>query len=146
MDLFEVYKRARIDREVTDEAAKHAYKVLQAVTMKLVEAMGALRPRLKQLTTEDGVSMHLRRHVGVSCTEGNREETREWLIEETGDDEPYIEEVVSKKALTEFISEKVKSEELDEDDFPDFLKVNLHPSVSVLGWKQFRAKRGTESK
>ena len=146
MDLFEVYKKARMERELKEAEATQASKVLTAVTMKLVEAMGALRPRLKQIATDDGISLHLKRHVGVSCTEENREETRQWLIETTGDDEPFVEEVISKKALTEFIGNEAKRKELDEDDFPSFLKVNLHPGVSVLGWKQFKTKRGTESK
>ena len=139
--LFEAYKAQREIAENAKAWSTKQNKILSTIKYGLVELM--LEEQVKTIGTEDGCSLGLRRHVGFSSTEDNREQIRDWLVEETGDDQPFMEEVVSKKALNELVTKRVDAGS-NENDFPDFLKVNLHPDISVLGWKQFLAKKQTQ--
>lgn len=136
--LFANYKTQREISETKAKLAKLESKKLRAIENDLVEAM--LEAQVKQIGTEDECTLHLRRKIGVSVTEDNREATRDWLTEELGDDQPFMEEVISKTAMTELVEKRVKGGAVEED-FPDFLKVNLHPGVAVHGWKQLMQKK-----
>ncbi len=136
--LFEDYKKQREISEIESAKAKKERAHLGAIEFQIVELM--LEERVKSIGTEDGCNLNLRRHLGISCTEENREQVREWLVEETGDDQPFMEEVVSKKALSELVQTRIDNGAVAQD-FPDFLNVNLHPGVSVLGWKQLMASK-----
>jgi hypothetical protein len=132
-ELFEAYKDQREVAEAAGAVAKKESKALKAIEGKMVDHM--LENNVKGIKTDDGCNLYLKRHLSLSSTEENRERIREWLIAQTGDDEPYMETGVKKSALKELVEQRIEDGKI-ESDFPAFLKVSLHPAVGLLGWKE----------
>ena len=139
----ELYKQQRMIAETAEAESKKQNKILSAIKHKLIDLMGDAGVR--KVGTDDDVTLYLKRNIGFSLTEDNMERVREWLIEDQGDDVPFVHEVVSRKTLGELLKHKVEVEEATERDFPDFLKLSLHPNMGVLGWKQAKQQRQENS-
>jgi len=131
-DLIDEYYDAR---EAYDNAKKLATELdrrRRAAENKLIDHM--LDEGTTGVKRDDGTSVGLRQSVSLSCNKENYEDLREWLIEATGDDSDFVEEVVSRVALTELVKARI-AEGADESDFPEAMRVSTRPIISVQGWK-----------
>lgn len=122
------------------EKAEAEYKtqarVLKAIEYRMIALMD--ETQVKNVPTEDGLTFGKRRHYGFKNNEENRQQIREWLVGDIGDDSPFIEEVVSRSALRELIKDRVENGGKTEESFPQFLNVSFTPIAVVTGWKKFK--------
>jgi len=131
-DLIDAYVAARDEHDRLKDLKTRAYDAQKAAETELIDAM--LDQGLPQVKTDEGLTVSLRKDMNFSCTKDNFTFIREWLREEMGDDLPYVEEVVSKSALTELLKGKIE-EGTHESEFPPFLRLSTRPGLSVRGLK-----------
>ena len=134
-DLIDDYYAARAAHDDAKARATELEKSRRAAEAKLIDFM--LDEGTTGVKRDDGTSVGLRQSVSLSCTKDNTDPIREWLMDELGDDSDFVEEVVSKPALTELVKNRI-AQGCGEDDFPEFMRVNTRPIISVQGWKNRR--------
>lgn len=140
-DLMNRYLDARLAWDEAHAISIDMHHKMRQAEAALVEAM--LAQQLKTAKGDDGVAYNLKRSFNCSVTKDNTDAIRDWLVETEGDDEPFIEEKVSKPALTEYLKKKVE-DGVPEDSFPAWLKVSSRPTLSVPGYKDWRSRQGFE--
>ena len=134
-ELIDAYYEARALHDEAKAKATELEKARRAAENKLIDHM--LDEGTTGVKRDDGTSVGLRKSLSLSCTKENHHLLRGWLMDELGDDSDFVEEVVSKTALTELVKGRV-DEGADEDDFPEFMRVSTRPIISVQGWKNRR--------
>lgn len=134
MQLSEIINRyvaARDEHDARKEETTKAYKAWKAAENELIDAM--LDQGMPQVKTDEGLTVSLRKNLNFSCTKDNFTAIREWLKESVGDDLSYVEETVSKSALTTLIKSMIEDDGAHESEFPEFLNVSTRPGLSVRG-------------
>ena len=121
----EAYLALREQHKEADRVAKQLYWAMKSAEGAAVDAM--LDNEIQSITDSAGVRVNLRSHVSCSVTVANQDQIREWLTEAYGDDKDYVEEKVIKTEITKLIKAN------PENEFPDFLKVDTRPGLSVSG-------------
>jgi hypothetical protein len=139
--LLDEYKEQRIRAEQTEAVAKYEKKKLEAIKYKLVDIL--VERKLPRVCDEH-LTFSKKRDCGFRLNEENTDQVRDWLVQETGDDMPFVEEKVSRRALKEYIEDRVLQDGWEAEDFPTFLGVSLHPNASVAGWKRFKQEQEQE--
>lgn len=127
----DLYLSAREAYESAKVVANELYNEYKRREYDLVNSM--IEDCTASFKRSDGVHLSLREQLNLSVTQENDGAIREWLLESEGDDMSYVEERVSKKALTELIRKKVDEEHVPASEFPSFLKVSTRPGLSVRG-------------
>lgn len=131
-DKIDAYYAAREEYEQAKELSTAAAKKWRRMESELVDLM--LDQGIKKISRDDGTTPLLARSCSISCTKANYDDIRAHLCETLGDDKDFVEQVVSKSAVLDWVKQQVE-EGSEEADFPDFLKVNLRPTLRVDGWK-----------
>lgn len=126
------YYETRARYEEAKAASDALYHEMKRGENEVVDEM--LNDGTRSIGLDDGTNVSLRKSFTVSVTKDNFDSTRAWLMETTGDDSDFVEEVVSKPALLEHLKGKVESGDMLEEDVPEFLRLNTRPTVSVRGW------------
>ena len=120
------YYQARNAYEAAKEESTRLYHAMQSAEVSLVDAM--VDEGVAKVDLDDGTSVGLRKQFTISVTKANMHDIRDWLLSSIGDDMQFVEEVVSKPALTSYLRENPDME------VPDFLNLNTRPAISVRGW------------
>lgn len=132
------YLSLRAQYELAKEHAASLHAAMQHAKVALIDAM--LAEGMKGYPRDDGIRITLKRSFQCSVTQENQDAIREWLLEEQGDDAPYVKEVVDKQALLVLLKEQhEKGTEL-----PEFLRVSARPDLSVSGWKNRREEESDD--
>jgi hypothetical protein len=126
------YVAARLQKELSSDAAKKAGAAFRGAEAELVEAM--LEVDLQNFTHETGLQCFLRQQFKVSITAANTQDVRDWLLETTGDDQPFVEEKLDKKAVEDHCKHVAETE--GKDRIPDFLRLFTRPAIGVRGWEE----------
>jgi len=126
------YVAARINRDVAESTAKSAKAAFRNAEDELVDSM--LDADLQNFTHESGLQCYLRQQFRVSVTQANSRNVRDWLLETTGDDQPFVEEKLDKKAVEEHCKKVAETE--GKDRIPDFLSLYVRPGIGVRGWEE----------
>ncbi len=134
------YLDAREAYELADQKQKLAGKKMRAAEWELVDNM--LAEGVPSVGLDTGIHVGLRKYFGVEVTLQNQQQIREWLLETTGDDAPFVIEKVNRAAVIEWLKEKIESEVLDEGSVPPYFKLNTRPGITVRGWKDREMKTG----
>lgn len=114
-------------------ASQQAHKAWKQAEADFIDAM--LNAQVKTFKhLETGETFGLSEHFGISVTQNNTDAVRAWLVDEDGDDAPYLTEVCDKKSVTAFVRGLVETNRQegrgDEDGIPDFLKLKTRPILS----------------
>jgi len=120
------YVAARLQHDVASAAAKQAKRAQLQAEDDLVEAL--LDTEMTQIKMESGLTLFLRKVFKVSISQENQGITRQWLLDTTGDDQPFVTEQVDKKAVEEHCKT------LDKDEVPGFLHLHTRPAIGVRNW------------
>jgi hypothetical protein len=120
------YVAARLNCDVCASAAKKARKQMQSCEEELVEAL--LDAEMTQIKMESGLTLFLRKQFHISLTQENKPMVRQWLLNTTGDDMPFVYEELDKKAVEEHCKN------LDKDEIPEMLKLHTRPAIGVRNW------------
>ena len=134
MSLNDTIEKYFAVREAYDRAkaiATEAEKAMRRHEAKVIDAM--LAEKQRSVRREDGTTVTLRKRVSFSSTADNRSAIRAWLIETEGSDHDFVEEVVARDTLSEYLTKKLE-EGYSPDDFPEFLNVSDRPGITVKGW------------
>jgi hypothetical protein len=121
-----LYIAARLHHDVCASAAKRARKQLKECEEALVETL--LDGEMTQVKMESGLTLFLRKQFKISLSEETKPKVREWLLETTGDDKPFVFEDVDKKAVEEHCKT------LDKDEIPEMLNLYTRPVIGVRNW------------
>lgn len=128
-DAIQVWRDARDAHAELDRQKKEAAKDVQRAARDVREAL--LDQGLQNVRCEDGATIYLHNIFSISVTQDNESAVRAWLIDEFGDDQPFVQEKVSKSALSAHLKDAIEKGELGEFDVPEFLKLNTHPDVRI---------------
>jgi hypothetical protein len=120
------YVAARLQSDVAASAAKSARGIQLQAEDALVEAL--LDSEMTQIKMESGLTLFLRKQFRISVSQENQGVTRAWLLETTGDDQPFVTEQVDKKAVEEHCKT------LDKDQVPAWLHLHTRPAIGVRNW------------
>jgi hypothetical protein len=132
-------------RRIYEEAkwiATERKREMDAIKSDLIDEM--LNSRTRAVDRDDGTRISLRRNFSCSVTKDNQQQIRDWLLATTGDDTPFVREVVDKKVLSEELRSMVDERGVNLSDLPVFLKVDVRPNLSVYGWKADFSFEGAE--
>ena len=130
--LAEAYYFQRQTYEDAKKVSDNLEKDMRKAERDLVDAM--LDQQMRSFSRNDGTSIFLREHVNVQVIKANAEAIKDWLLSEVGDYADFVEETVSKAAVTEFVKSRLKQGEAPAD-FPAILNVTTRPVLNVKGWK-----------
>lgn len=130
-ELIDAYYEARAEHDAIDERKKAAYRKMAARENELINAM--IEEGIPSISRDDGSNVALRKHVTCSVTKDNFSAIRGWLRDTVGDDSDFVEEAVSKSAITELVKERIADGDIA-SDFPAFLKVSTRPGLVVRGF------------
>ena len=131
------YYEARAAYEQAKAQADALYHQMKRDENAVVDAM--LDEGTRSMGLDDGTNVSLRKSFTISVTKDNFDSIRSWLMDTVGDDADFVEEVVSKPALLDFLKASVDTGKMFEEDVPEFLRLSTRPTVSVRGW----TKRGS---
>ncbi len=123
-------------KRIYDEAhrtSQEAHKAWRQAEADFID--GLLDKQVKTFKhLETGEVFGLSEHFGISVTQNNTDLIRNWLVENEGDDAPYLTEVCDKKAVTAHVKTLVeKNRQADRgetDGIPDFLNLKTRPVLS----------------
>ena len=121
-----LYIAARLHSDVCASAAKRARAQLKECEEALVDTL--LDGEMTQIKMESGLTLFLRKQFHISLSAETKPKVREWLLETTGDDKPFIYEDVDKRAVEEHCKT------LDQDEIPGMLKLHTRPAIGVRNW------------
>ena len=125
------YVVCRREYELQRGLLKEAYSSMMRAKARMIDEM--LAEETKAFKRDDGLHVILRKSVTFSTAQKMADTIRDWLVETVGDDQPFIEEKISKKALSAYIKQKL-DDGADESDFPEFLRLSTRPDVTVRGF------------
>lgn len=125
-DARKLYVAARLHSDVCANAAKRARAQLRQVEDELVEAL--LDSEMTQIKMESGLTLFLRKQFKISLTEETKPKVRQWLLDTTGDDMPFVKEEVDKQAVEDHCKG------LDKDEIPPYLNLHTKPAIGVRNW------------
>jgi hypothetical protein len=128
------YYEARAAYDTAKALSDSAHKDMKRAENDVIDAM--LDEGTRSVGLDDGTSCSLRKQFTISVTKDNFHAIRTWLMDTVGDDKDFVEEVVSKPALLDFIRAAVDAGKLDEEAVPPFLNLNTRPTVNVRGWSK----------
>lgn len=136
MDLKELaarYVEKRADYDRAHKASQEAHRIWRQAETDFIDEM--LDQHIKTWRhSESGALFSLSERFHVSVTQDNNESIRRWLLENAGDDAPYLTEVCSKKAVTDYVRDLVnknrEEDREDEDGIPAFLGLKTAPVLS----------------
>lgn len=129
-ELAEIYLSKRDSYDQAYKESADAERAWRAAEREMIEYMiehqvGAWKDR------ETEVKFELASRTSISFTMQNRQQIRDWLMEMTGDDEPFLVAMPDKTAVTNYIKELVNANRQDGDpddkDIPGFLNLNTRP-------------------
>lgn len=129
------YIAARLITDVYKAELRDAKRVLEAAETDLVDAL--LEEEMTQIKMESGLTLFLRKQFKITVTQKNKASVREWLLESTGDDQPFVTEEIDKDAVEEHCKT------LDKDEIPDFLNLWTKPAIGVRGWNKVKTTETT---
>ena len=127
------YLMARLEYDEAHLLSQKAHKELKQIEADFIDGM--LNAQVKTFKhLESGETFGISEHFGISVTQNNTDAVRAWLVDEDGDDAPYLTEVCDKKSVTTFVRGLVETNRKegrgDEDGIPDFLKLKTRPILS----------------
>ncbi len=119
--------------DVAHKASQNAHKAWRLAESEMIDAM--LNGQVKTFKhLETGEVFGLSEHFGISVTHNNTDLIRNWLVENEGDDAPFLTEVCDKKAVTAHVKTLVEKNraggKADEDGVPEFLNLKTRPVLS----------------
>ncbi len=126
------YISARINKEMAADAVKRAKRAMTDAEEALVEVMQD--DDIQNFTMDTGLQCYIHQNFRISVTEKNHHEVRDWLLETTGDDQPFMEEKLDRKAVEDHCRELAKTE--GKDRIPQCLSLYTNPGIGVRGWKE----------
>ena len=126
------YYETRAAYEQLKAQSDALYHELKRAENEVIDEM--LNEGTRSIGLDDGTNVSLRKSFTVSVTKDNFEPIRNWLMDTVGDDSDFVEEVVSKPALLDYLKAAVDTGKLLEEDVPEFLRLNTRPTISVRGW------------
>lgn len=132
------YFTARAHHQQLKDQVSDAYKSLKKFEAAVVDAFTETPSTKGGVRPGDGTTVSIKNETQISVTQANEAEVRKWLVEETGDDADFVRENVVKKHVLEFVRDKL-AEGVPADEFPEELKINTRPVVSVRGWTSYYA-------
>ena len=127
------YREAREGYNEAHKISQQAHQKWKDTERDFIDAM--LNERVKTFKhLETGEVFGLSERFGVSVTENNNDQIRNWLVDEAGDDAPFISEVCNKQAVTDYVKTRVEKnrqeDKGDEDGIPEFLNLKTRPVLS----------------
>lgn len=131
-DKADAYYQARDEYDRAKEVSDSAHRKWRASERELVDFM--LENDIKKVTRADGTTPMLVRGINISVTKGKFDEIRDYFKGAIGDDKDFIETVVSKPVVLEWVKRHIEEDGWDETDFPSCLSVNTRPTLRVDGW------------
>ena len=131
-DKVAVYYEARESYETAKALSDSAHKDMKRAENEVIDAM--IDEGTRSIGLDDGTNCSLRSSFSISVAKDNFHAIREWLLDTVGDDKDFVEEVVSKPAVLDYIRAAVDAGKLDESGIPAFLNLNTRPTVNVRNW------------
>lgn len=135
MDHAAEYLKARARADCAKQIAKEDEKAWRQVEADMIAAMLAKKEQFFKMP--NGLSFGLSERFSISVTQENEAQVRAWLIETTGDDGPFLQEVPNKPAVQEHVKKLVevnrKAGDTDSEGLPEFLNVKTSPKLSCRG-------------
>ena len=127
------YLAARAEYDQAHKRSQERHKEWKRAEAEFID--GLLNAQVKTFKhLETGETFSMSEHFGVSVTMANTDAIRAWLVDEDGDDAPYLTEVCDKKSVTQFVRGLVETNRKegkgDEDGIPDFLNLKTRPILS----------------
>jgi len=131
-DKVAIYYQAREAYETAKALSDSCHKEMKKAENEVIDAM--IDEGTRSIGLDDGTNCSLRQQFTISVTKDNFHAIREWLLDTVGDDKDFVEEVVSKPAVSDYIRTAVEAGKLDPIEVPKFLNLNTRPTVNVRGW------------
>ncbi len=132
-ELITEWRAARDEYRAAERKKKELAKEMQRKASKVREAL--VENGLTNTKCRDGATVYLHKMFSVSVTADNSHEVRSWLIDEFGDDQPFIEQKLNKKSVADRIQDALDNDEIGEFDVPESMKLNRFDDVRIRGAK-----------
>ncbi len=134
-DHADLYLTMRRRADEAKEIAKEHETRWRQVEADMIAAMLAKKEKFFKMPS--GLSFGLSERFSISVTQENEAQVRAWLVETTGDDGPFLQEVPNKPAVQEHVKKLVevnrKAGDSDSEGLPEFLNVKTSPKLSCRG-------------